>query len=378
MSEPMIRLEDLEKRFPGQREPAVGDLSLEVPRGEVVVLIGPSGCGKSTTLRLINRLIEPTGGRIEMEGRDVTRANPDELRQRIGYVIQEVGLFPHMTVAANVATVPRLLGWDRERIAARVDELLELVGMNPGDFRDRYPAELSGGQSQRVGVARAMAGDPPVLLMDEPFGAIDPITRERLQDEFLRLQERMERTVVFVTHDIDEAVKLGDRIALLREGAELAQYDTPQRVLVTPADEFVADFIGSGARVRGLALVRVADAEPVQWPAVEAGAGAEQARAALRDSGRDVLLVLEDGRPVRWVEPDDLADGGPLAEVGQPVRRVLRPELTLHQALDELIGSGEAEIPIVDERGAYRGVLDMPALGAAVAEMGDSRDGGGG
>lgn len=375
MSEPMIRLADLTKRFPGQREPAVRGLSLEIPRGEVVVLIGPSGCGKSTTLRLINRLIEPSSGRIELEGRDVTHANPDRLRQRIGYVIQQVGLFPHMTVAQNVATVPHLLGWSRERIAARVDELLELVGMHPDEYRDRYPSELSGGQGQRVGVARAMAADPPVLLMDEPFGAIDPITRERLQDEFLRLQEQMERTVVFVTHDIDEAVKLGDRIALLREGAQLAQYDSPERVLVSPANDFVADFIGSGARVRGLALARVADAKPAEWPTVQDGAGFERARVALRESGRDLVLVLKGRRPLRWVGPEDLTNGTPLGDAGQPVQRVLTPDLTLHEALDELIGSGLTALPVVDAGGAYRGVIDMQALGTAVAGMGRARNG---
>ncbi len=365
----MIRLRDLEKRYPGQAEPAVRGLSLDIPRGDVVVLVGPSGCGKSTTLRLINRLIEPSGGRIELEGQDVTEADPDRLRQRIGYVIQQVGLFPHMTVAENVATVPRLLGWDRTRIAARVDELLELVGMDPDQYRGRYPKELSGGQSQRIGVARAMAADPAVLLMDEPFGAIDPITRERLQDEFLRLQASMERTVVFVTHDIDEAVKLGDRVALLREGAEVVQYDTPERLLVAPADDFVADFIGSGARVRGLTLARVGDAEPDRWPGVEQEAGAERARGVLRDSGRSGLLVLDHGRPLRWADADDLRDGTPLGRVGRPVERVLTPDLTLHQALDELIGSGRAELPVVGEDGAYRGVLDMEALGAVVAAM---------
>ena len=293
-------------------------------------------------------------------------------------MIQQVGLFPHMTVAENVATVPRMLGWDGKRIAARIDELLELVGMNPDDYRDRYPRELSGGQGQRIGVARAMAGDPPVLLMDEPFGAIDPITRERLQDEFLRLQEAMERTVVFVTHDIDEAVKLGDRIALLREGAELAQYDTPERILISPADDFVAGFIGGGARVRGLALARVADAEPVSWPTVEATAGAERARGLLGESGRDSLLVLDGRRPLRWVGDSDLRNSTALSEAGRPVGQVLTPELTLHQALDELIGSGRAEMPVVGEDGEYRGILDLRALGAAVAAMRSPGDGAGG
>ncbi|HEV8053767.1 MAG TPA: ATP-binding cassette domain-containing protein, partial [Candidatus Limnocylindrales bacterium] len=209
----MISLDGLEKRFPGQAKPAVEELSMDIPEGEIVILVGPSGCGKSTTMRLINRLIEPTGGRIVVDGEDVTDVNSDELRRRIGYVIQQIGLFPHMTIADNIATVPRMLGWDKKRIAARIDELLETVNMDPETFRGRYPKELSGGQNQRIGVARAMAADPPILLMDEPFGAIDPITRDRLQNEFLRLQSEIKKTIVFVTHDIDEAVKMGDRIA---------------------------------------------------------------------------------------------------------------------------------------------------------------------
>ncbi len=215
MTDAMIRLEGLTKRYPGQAEPAVEALDLEVPAGEIVILVGPSGCGKTTTLKMVNRIIEPSGGRILLEGEDVTRADPDRLRRRIGYVIQQVGLFPHMTIAQNVATVPRLLGWPRQRVAARTDELLELVGLDPAAYRDRYPKALSGGQRQRVGVARALAADPPVMLMDEPFGALDPISRERLQNEFLRLQEEIGKTIVFVTHNVREAARLSDRIVLL-------------------------------------------------------------------------------------------------------------------------------------------------------------------
>ncbi|HTE62933.1 MAG TPA: ATP-binding cassette domain-containing protein, partial [Solirubrobacteraceae bacterium] len=247
----MIHLDRLTKRFPGQDRPAVDELTMDIPEGEIVILVGPSGCGKSTTLRLINRLIEPTSGRILVDGDDVTGANPDALRRRMGYVIQQIGLFPHQTIAANIATVPRMLGWDKRRVAERVDELLETVNMDPAEFRKRYPKELSGGQQQRVGVARAMAADPPILLMDEPFGAIDPITRDRLQNEFLRLQSEIKKTIVFVTHDIDEAIKMGDRIAVLREGSQIAQYDTPERVLTNPADSYVETFIGSGAALKG-------------------------------------------------------------------------------------------------------------------------------
>jgi len=231
----LIRLENITKQYGGTEEPAVNNLTMDVLRGEVLVLVGPSGCGKSTTLRLINRLIEPSSGKIYLDGEDVTDINPSDLRRRIGYVIQQVGLFPHRTIAENIATVPKLLGWDKKRIDERVDELLELVSMDPATYRERYPKELSGGQAQRVGVARALAADPDVLLMDEPFGAIDPITRDRLQNEFLRLQQDLQKTIVFVTHDIDEAIKMGNKIAILREGSEIAQLDTPEAILAEPA-----------------------------------------------------------------------------------------------------------------------------------------------
>jgi osmoprotectant transport system ATP-binding protein len=257
MSEPMIRLDQVSKRYPGAGGFAIEELSLEIAAGETVMLVGPSGCGKTTTMRLINRLIEPTGGRIFVDGKDVSTVDADELRRHIGYVIQQIGLFPHLTVAANIGMVPRALGWPKQRIADRVDELLTLVGLDPAGFRRRHPKQLSGGQQQRVGVARALAADPPVLLMDEPFGAIDPITRERLHEEFVALQTNIRKTVVIVTHDITEAIKLGDRIAIFAEGGRLAQFDTPARILAEPADEFVASFVGSGAAVRGLSLRRV-------------------------------------------------------------------------------------------------------------------------
>src|SRR5438874_1797347 len=251
----MLRLESVSKRY-GSRT-VVHELSLEIDDGEVCVLIGPSGCGKTTTLKMINRLVELSSGRILLDDEDVTRADPVKLRRRMGYVIQQVGLFPHETVAQNVATLPHLLGWDKKRTRARVDELLELVGLDPGDFRDRYPDQLSGGQRQRVGVARALAADPPVLLMDEPFGAIDPIARDRLQAEFLRLQGELKKTVVFVTHDVDEAVRLGDRIAVLKEGGVLQQYDTPAKILGRPATDFVADFVGGDRGLKRLSVTPI-------------------------------------------------------------------------------------------------------------------------
>ena len=261
MSETLIRLENVSKSYGSGAEPAVRNLTLEVQKGEVLVLVGPSGCGKSTTLRLINRLIEPTSGRIYLDGEDVTDGDPSVLRRKIGYVIQQVGLFPHRTIAENIATVPKLLGWDKAKIEDRIDEMLELVSMDPETYRDRYPKELSGGQAQRIGVARALAADPDVLLMDEPFGAIDPITRDRLQNEFLRLQQELKKTIVFVTHDIDEAIKMGNWIAILREGSEIAQLDTPEAILAHPADEFVESFLGSGAILKGLTLKKVRDIE---------------------------------------------------------------------------------------------------------------------
>jgi osmoprotectant transport system ATP-binding protein len=252
----VLTLDRVSKRYPNGQV-AVHELSLTVGDGETCILVGPSGCGKTTTLRMINRLIEPSGGRILLDGEDVTRIDPVHLRLRMGYVIQQIGLFPHMTVADNVATVPDLLGWDRIRTRRRVGELLDLVGLEPARFADRYPHQLSGGQRQRVGVARALGADPPVLLMDEPFGAIDRVNRDRLQNEFLRIQGQMRKVVVFVTHDIDEAVKMGDRIAILREGGVLEQYDTPARVLAEPATPFVAEFLGPDRGQKRLSVVHI-------------------------------------------------------------------------------------------------------------------------
>ena len=256
-----LELRNVSKRYPGQRQPAIEDLSFSVEAGEVCVLVGPSGSGKTTAMRLINRMIPLSSGDILLGGESVLQREPNELRREIGYVIQQIGLFPHLTVADNIATVPRLLGWDKERITGRVNELLSLIGMDPEDIGPRYPAQLSGGQRQRVGVARALAADPPLMLMDEPFGAIDPITRARLQDEFLGLQRRVRKTVVFVTHDIDEAIKVGDKIAILRQGGALAQYDSPEAILTDPADDFVAEFVGGDRALKRLGLATLEDIE---------------------------------------------------------------------------------------------------------------------
>jgi osmoprotectant transport system ATP-binding protein len=291
-----IEFRHVTKLYRGRRQAAVNDLSLAIPAGEICVLVGPSGAGKTTAMKLVNRLIDVTEGEILIDGRDVTRMDQTELRRGIGYVIQQVGLFPHMSVADNVATVPRLLGWERSRVRARVTELLELVGLDPDEDGGRYPAQLSGGQRQRVGLARALAADPPVMLMDEPFGALDPITRDRLQNEFLRLHRQIRKTVIFVTHDIDEAIKMGDKIAILREGGVLAQYASPVEILTNPADEFVAQFVGADRALKRLALSNVGDLELLDSAPDAASAPVLTPDTSLRDALSQILT--EDGRPL--------------------------------------------------------------------------------
>ena len=294
-----IRLEAVTKLFPGVARPAVDALDLTIEKGQVCVLIGPSGCGKTTTMRMVNRLIEPTSGRIIVGDRDVTKSDPVELRRHIGYVIQQIGLFPHMTIAQNVATVPKLLGWEAPRIKARVEEMLDLVGLDPAQYLSRYPRHLSGGQRQRVGVARALAADPPVMLMDEPFGAVDPIVRGRLQEEFLGILKRLKKTVILVTHDIDEAIRMGDVVAIMKDGT-LVQYDTPDRLLASPANDFVADFVGADRALRRLSLVRAADAvesgEASDGFTLSGSLSVRGVLSALLAEGRDAATILdEDG-----------------------------------------------------------------------------------
>jgi osmoprotectant transport system ATP-binding protein len=366
----MIRLENLSKVFPGQDEPAVDDLSMDIYEGEIVVLVGPSGCGKTTTMKMINRLIEPSSGRIFLQGEDVTKVNSDRLRRRIGYVIQQIGLFPHMTIADNIATVPKMLGWDKERTSQRIDELLETVGIDLS-YRDRYPKELSGGQRQRVGVARAMAADPPVLLMDEPFGAIDPITRDRLQDEFLRLQREIKKTIVFVTHDIDEAVKMGDRIAILKQQSKIAQYDTPENILTDPADDFVRDFIGTGASIKRLSLSRVSEIETTDWPVARLTDSHDEVREKMRSSGRDYVLLLdEQEKPGRWVAKDEVQqDDTPLEESGRPAVAIVGSTANLYKTLDTMITSFKGSAIVVDKEGRYQGVVDFDTVLEATSAM---------
>lgn len=372
-----IVLDDVTKHYPGQAEPAVDHISLDLPAGKTTVFVGPSGCGKTTTMRMINRLIEPTGGVITIGGEDNRALNADRLRRTIGYAIQSSGLFPHMTVAANVATVPRLLRWERARTRARVDEMLELVGLEPDRYRSRYPRELSGGQQQRVGVARALAADPPVLLMDEPFGAVDPITRAALQDELLDLQKRLHKTIVFVTHDFNEAVKLGDRIAILGPGSSVLQYDTPSAILTAPADDTVARFIGDDAALKQLTLITVADVRLHEAPtALESDDPAELARRV--DPAEKWCVVLDENRrPVRWVRTGELASARDLRSGGEPADDRVTTDATLQEALDRLLSTASATTVVVDPDGRYRGTVGIDNIVRALGTTRERIDHGG-
>jgi len=365
-----LELRELVKRYPGSDEPAVDRLSLEVPAGEICVLVGPSGCGKTTAMRMVNRMIEISDGDILVSGRSVRDRDPTDLRREIGYVIQQVGLFPHRTIAENVAAVPRLLGWERKRTAERVAELLELIGL-PEEMGARYPAQLSGGQRQRVGVARALAADPPVMLMDEPFGAIDPINRERLQNEFLRLQAELRKTVVFVTHDIDEAIKMGDRIAVLREGGRLAQYASPADLLMHPADAFVEDFVGADRALKRLALDRVRDVNLWQAPAVRAGEPVAEARRRLEGAEVPYLLLVDDrDRPLGWLDERALSGTHVTAQPHMAPEPIVELDDVLRDALSDLLAHESMYAPVVDERGTVAGVLSIELLSHLLAAEG--------
>ncbi|MEA2302908.1 MAG: osmoprotectant transport system ATP-binding protein [Solirubrobacteraceae bacterium] len=369
-----LEFRDVAKTYAGSDTPVLEHFSLEVGAGEICVLVGPSGCGKTTAMRLVNRMIEPTGGDILIGGHSVRDREPAALRREIGYVIQQIGLFPHETVAKNISVVPELLGWDRRRIAARVDELLELVGLDPAGTRDRYPGQLSGGQRQRVGVARALAADPPLMLMDEPFGAIDPINRERLQNEFLRLQAELRKTIVFVTHDIDEAIKMGDRIAVMKVGGVLAQYASPAELLVEPADAFVEDFVGSDRALKRLSLLRVRDLDLWRAPLVREGEPTASARARAAESDLPYPLLIDaEGRPLGWLSERDLAREQVTSPPDDAAVPIIDQDAVLRDALAQLLSAGSQYGPVVDVSGAVVGVLSVTIVSDLLAER-DTRE----
>jgi osmoprotectant transport system ATP-binding protein len=361
----MIRLKGVGKTYAGGTV-AVQELDLDVPRGELVTLVGPSGCGKSTTLKMINRLIEPTTGTIELDGKDVTNINPVELRRRIGYVIQQIGLFPHQTIRANVATVPKLLGWDRKRTNARIDELLDTMGLDPSTFANRYPAQLSGGQRQRVGVARALAADPDVLLMDEPFGAVDPIVRTRLQDQFLDIQATLAKTVVFVTHDIEEAVRLGDRVAVFEPGGRLAQFDTPARVLGEPGDDFVAEFVGADRGLRRLAVTPIEEVDLERPPVVHDTDTLSEAHLSMDAEDALWAVVIDKDDNLRgWIGADNCEGSGTVADRAERMDAWVDKDASLKDALSTMLQWDAGWVAVL-EGDAFLGVLTPNTLHEAL------------
>jgi osmoprotectant transport system ATP-binding protein len=358
-----ITLDNVVKRYSGQRGNAVDSLSLTIPAGEIVMFIGPSGCGKTTSLKMINRLIQPTSGTIRIDGQDVREQSQDQLRRRVGYVIQGGSLFPHMSVGRNIAIVPKLLGWDKKRISDRVDELLDLVGLDPARYRDRYPRELSGGQQQRVGVARGLAADPPVILMDEPFGAVDPITRQRLQDELLAIQRELHKTIVMVTHDIDEAIKLGDRVLILQEGARVAQYDTPEAILAAPANDFVDDFVGSGSALKQLTLTRVNDLELARRTTATIGERSADVIARAEQAGDPAVVVLDQrSRPVAWRFLRQLRRFDTVQDGDREALVTLDSRATLNDALDTMLTSSHAGAIVCGNRDEFLGIVDFDSV----------------
>jgi osmoprotectant transport system ATP-binding protein len=370
----MIRLDQVTKRY-GNGQVAVDHLDLDIPEGELCVLVGPSGCGKTTTMKMINRLVEPTEGRIFLDGEDISAVDPVELRRRIGYVIQQIGLFPHLTVSQNIATVPKLLGWDKRRTASRVDELLDLVGLEPAQFRSRYPDQLSGGQSQRVGVARALGADPPVLLMDEPFGAIDPISRDRLQGEFLRLQAGVRKTIVFVTHDVEEAVKLGDRIAIMRQGGVLEQFDTPANLLGRPASSFVEDFVGSDRALKRLSVTPIGATDLEEPPVLMLDTDLRDAREKMDSEGIDYAVVLDDRGGLHGYLGRRRADGeGLVADRTVRMSAWVPASAQLKTAFSTMLLHDAGWVAVLDDdTQRYLGVLSPDSLHAALRRsMGDA------
>lgn len=358
-----IRLTDVTKRFGGSATPAVTNLSLDIPEGSITVLVGPSGCGKTTVLRMINRLEEPTSGTITIHGEDIGNQPVHELRRRIGYVIQQTGLFPHRIVADNIATVPTLLGWPKQQIRHRVTELAELVGLAP-DLLDRYPAALSGGQQQRVGVARALAADPPILLMDEPYSAVDPIVRQHLQNELLSLQDKVGKTIVLVTHDVDEAVRLADRLAVVNTGGIIEQFDSPANVLQHPANTFVEQFLGAERGLRRMALIKVSDIPIGDGPVVSASTSPADARQAMDTAGTPWVVVTDGQRLLGWVSRSDLNGQATVADAPlQQLEATVGPDTALREALDAVVTSPIRAIAVVNDDNRFVGLLTIDDIG---------------
>lgn len=374
-----IRLDGVVKQYKGQNKPAVQTIDLEIEAGHIVAFVGPSGCGKTTTLKMINRLIEPTEGRIFIGDRDVTGEDPDKLRQSIGYVIQSGGLFPHWTVAKNVGAIPRVLGWDAKKIEQRTDYLLDLVGLDVADFRDRLPKDMSGGQQQRVGVARAFAADPPVLLMDEPFGAVDPITRVRLQDSLIAIQHELAKTIVIVTHDFEEATKLGDKVLILSEGGHIEQYATPEEILAKPASPFVEEFIGSGATLAHLTLSRVKDVEHDSVVTAKVGDSSQEVIARARAQGATWIVVIDEhGRPRAWPSLDEVATKDRITDYVDARLPSVAPSSTLNDALDSMLAASQGGVLVTDGRGAVTGALTIATVMAVIrGQLSEARSGDG-
>jgi len=374
----MIRLEDLTKRFktPGADIVAADRVNMEVPTGEICILLGPSGCGKTTALKMINRLIPPTSGKIYIDGRDTSGLDDIELRRNIGYVIQQIGLFPNMTVEENICVVPRLLGWDIRKARQRAAELLDLVGLDPRQFLRRYPKELSGGQQQRVGVIRALAADPPVMLMDEPFGAIDPINREIIQDEFLKMQAELKKTIMFVSHDIDEAVKMGDKIAIFRAG-RIEQYDSPDMILAHPANAFVADFVGADRTLKRLRLLTAEAVATADAPVTSRSAKVADALQQMTAAGARRAVVIDgDHRPVGFVTAEEMSGAaGAVRDFAHPLPATVPLRADLRAVVSEMFAHDTMWLACTDDRGRFAGIITQPDVTAALrATYGPEKD----
>lgn len=365
----MIRFQNVSKIFPGNSAPSVDHVNLEVPEGEICVLLGPSGCGKTTTMKMVNRLIEPSSGEIFIDGKNTADYDPVELRRTIGYVIQQIGLFPNKTIEENIRLVPDILGWDRARSRARAAELLEMAALDPGIFLKRYPKELSGGQQQRIGVLRAIAADPPVLLMDEPFGAIDPINRELIQDEFLKMQASIRKTIMFVSHDIDEAVKMADRIAIFREG-RIVQFDTPDNILAHPADAFVSDFVGGDRTLKRLQLITVAEAMLRDPPHVRADDPLAKAASIMqRHDHVAIVMVGPRGRARGYVKLNAIRDlQGTVGEHHEALPTTIRPDENLRTAVSTMFRHDVTWLACVDADGMFQGYVTMRAITRLLSE----------